>query len=303
MKKTILAAAITALFATSVNAVEVLNSKGTTVDFSGDVTIEMSKVASIDSEINKDSNFEITVESVVANDLYVHGYSEIAIMDDDDGDVSAGNQYVGFGGDFGVVSVGKQGTIQDDFGTADLSYIGGGNSAKMSNATVGGGDGGHDALIKYNYDADAYSVAASYGMDESETNSSLMELSASTTIDAFDLGAVYSAASDDGTDTDSTTYTIMAGYNMDAYAVVASFSSYESDADSDQVGFAIAASYNWGPGTGYAGFENVDVDGGDSIDYFYVGTDYILTDYATAYVEVSSADEDETYTLGLEVTF
>ncbi|CAH0526443.1 porin [Vibrio hippocampi] len=315
MKKTLLAVAIPALFATSAQAVELYKTDAGSVDFYGQLRTELKKSEDADATLGAGSSRAgVSAKYDVNEDLYVHGKYEFGTPGGEYGESLTGRLHIaGFGGSWGKVSLGQQWTLQDDFYGADWSYFYGGSVIRYT--PISGGV--HSNLIKYNYDADAFSIAASYGLDENDSAPELFELFATATAGNFDFIAGVASESgftsvdnpdydeDDDNSVESFTlgldtmaYTASVGYTMDKVYLQGTY--YYSDIDLggldiSENAFGVAATYAWADNaTAYAGYEYVtyDVETLDEFDstIIYVGTDYHLNDWSRLYVEYGYAD-------------
>ncbi|WP_424404748.1 porin [Pasteurella sp. PK-2025] len=143
MKKTIIALATAAVFATSANAATVYEQDGTKVEIGGSVRVLLSKEKGKRTDLkNNDSRLEVNASHDLGNGLSALGGVEIR-FDGDDTDESAGKfgnpttnkLFAGLGYEgVGTLTFGKQATNGDDVQLNDNSYVWGGNNNLLDSA-------------------------------------------------------------------------------------------------------------------------------------------------------------------------
>ncbi|MEZ9511464.1 porin [Vibrio breoganii] len=176
MKKTLLALAVASVAATSVNAAEIYKSDDGSVDFYGQLRQELKFLEKDDHDADLSSGSSrmgVKGSYAITESVDVVGLVEIGV---NDSDIDSRLHYVGFGGDFGTVTFGKQWVVADDVYGADYSYFFGGTALRYS--TLDGAR--HDSQIKYTFDGENFWIKGGWGLNEGDSNQDLYELYAGT---------------------------------------------------------------------------------------------------------------------------
>lgn len=176
MKKSLLSLAIAATaVAGSVNAAEIYNQDGGSVDFYGQLRTEMR------FDDSNDHNGDLTTGSsrIGVNGVYAISDNfdalatiELGVPANKSNDVTVRRHMVGFATELGTIQFGRDWTTSDDLGGTDYSYMygGSGNLYSQLNGAL------HDSQIKYSLDLDNWWVKATYGFnDNTSQNSDLAE--------------------------------------------------------------------------------------------------------------------------------
>ncbi|MGR5338337.1 porin [Vibrio astriarenae] len=323
MKKTLLALVVAAA-ATSVNAAEVYKSEDGSVNFYGQLRTELkvtddSKVLKSTGVQNKDgkttlgagsSRAGVDAKYAVNDSVDILGLVEFSLRD---GETSSGDQYgisirqhiFGFSGDFGTFKFGQQWTVADDVYGADYSYFFGGTALGYSNLN----GAGHDSMIKYNYDAENFFVAANYGLDEDKSNQEVAEIFVGGSSGDFSAHIGFGQTKDETDDdkanhVEDTYYQATLEYSFGKAGIGFTYYNTELKNDEHKItidGFSLAGTYAWADNaTAYAGYEYTDQDTGnisltgdfseDTSTVVYVGTDYHFNSWSRIYVEAAYQD-------------
>lgn len=173
MKKTLLSLAIAATaVAGSVNAAEIYNQDGGSIDFYGQLRTEMTFKDADNYSADLDTGSSRT--GVNASYNVAEGFDVIANLElgvNTDDDVSVRNHLFGFATDYGTVTFGKSLISSDDVGGTDYSYFFGGSGNLYG--TLNGA--WNDSRIKYQLDLGNWWVNATYGLNDSSSNQDLAE--------------------------------------------------------------------------------------------------------------------------------
>lgn len=308
MKKTLLAIVIPAMLATSAQAVEILKTDTSTVDFYGQMRTELKFTQDDDVTLGAGSSRSGVKASYVVNDsLSVFGTFEFGLGGNKNSDDSLTSRlhYAGVETDFGKFSFGKQWVIADDIYGAEYSYFYGGSG--LLYATLSGAL--HSSLIKYNLTMDNFWVAANAGLAEDDANQSLYELFAGTTLGDLNLHAGFGVNTDDKADSDTeglenTYFEATAEYTIGDALVGFTYynavlSVQNSDAEVKSNAFNLAATYSLTDSMGlYTGLElvsqstsNLIIELDDSTN-LYLGADYQINEWSKIYAEYGYSDGD-----------
>lgn len=167
MKKTLLSLAIAATaVAGSVNAAEIYNQDGGSIDFYGQLRTEMTFKDADNYSADLDTGSSRT--GVNASYNVAEGFDVIANLElgvNTDDDVSVRNHLFGFATDYGTVTFGKSLISSDDVGGTDYSYFFGGSGNLYG--TLNGA--WNDSRIKYQLDLGNWWVNATYGLNDDDT--------------------------------------------------------------------------------------------------------------------------------------
>ncbi len=319
MKKTLLALAVMTA-AGSVSAAEIYKSEDGAVDFYGQLRTEL-KISDDTKEYAYDQNTDKFVGTVKEGNTTIGAGSSRAGVDakyalNDSLDIIGKVEFsvkeeemkirqhiLGFSGDFGSIKIGQQWTVADDTYGADYSYFFGGSALGYSQLN----DAAHDSLIKYNYDADNFFVAANYGLDENDSNQELAEIFVGGSAGDLSVHVGFGQTTDEtGADkVEDTYYEATAEYSFGKAGIGFTYYNTEIKNSEHKVtidGISLAGTYAWADNaTAYAGYEYTDQDAGnisvvgefgeeDTSTVIYVGTDYHFNSWSRIYVEAAYLD-------------
>ncbi|WP_022940774.1 porin [Psychromonas hadalis] len=319
MKKTILAAVITTLFAATAHSATIYEQDGVQVDIYGDIEInfqkDIKKKADNGVYINvDDADFGFKLGYDLGNGLMVGGVLEISAEGDT---VNLGDSYVGVMSDtYGTLTAGKQATIFDDAGIGADYQFGFGSFYDQK-------DSGRQ-VIKYKLDTGMFYGGIAYLMSDttgSADDVSVVDGKIGAYFAGFDLTAFFGVG--DGfakvagvtlkdSSYSTTNMNFEARYNFSDFQIAAAYATSEQDAGTvskittDSIGLAATYSLDKAQfAVGYAMFSN-DVSGSDDVNNYYVNASYAFTSNVNTYVEIGGSDADNTdvgYALGMQVKF
>lgn len=336
MKKTILAMAVPALLAagSASASINLYDAEGVKVDASGAAEVQYIQEIGNNQDGKwrlDDGDFAINTEVAVSDKLSVIGAMAFEFEMNDansnykDNDVAAGVKtgenrsnvendelYVGFKGDWGQFTAGRQYLLMDDSGiTKDYELSANSFGADYEQAAQVG---------KYVYDNGTFYGAATYtdksdGIDDnSQAGDDVRVYEARLGYRVADVDArVYYQKADNvdrnGND-DKDAYNFEIEYagieNVGLAASIGRTSSDIGGIDTDTDYTSIAADYTMGKTTFAIGYDNKDEDGKSDVNGYYANVTYALHSNAHVYAEVGDSDEDEKdwgYVAGMEVKF
>ncbi|OOE98703.1 hypothetical protein BZG78_08550 [Salinivibrio sp. MA351] len=336
MKKTILAMAVPALLAagSASASINLYDAEGVKVDASGAAEVQYIQEIGNNQDGKwrlDDGDFAINTEVAVSDKLSVIGAMAFEFEMNDansnykDNDVAAGVEtgenrsnvendelYVGFKGDWGQFTAGRQYLLMDDSGiTKDYELSANSFGADYEQAAQVG---------KYVYDNGTFYGAATYtdksdGIDDnSQAGDDVRVYEARLGYRVADVDArVYYQKADNvdrnGND-DKDAYNFEIEYagieNVGLAASIGRTSSDIGGIDTDTDYTSIAADYTMGKTTFAIGYDNKDEDGKSDVNGYYANVTYALHSNAHVYAEVGDSDEDEKdwgYVAGMEVKF
>ncbi|MBV7299579.1 porin [Enterovibrio paralichthyis] len=348
MKKTILAMAVPALLAagSASASITLYDADGTSVELSGAAEVQyrrtgaedffdpakvyLNKVvggaSTEDGQIRVDDGdlaFRITHQE---GDNYAFGAIELRIGEQGDeananfsgsGDVVNDGLYVGFGGNWGELSFGRQLAIIDDAGVGvdyELKDVAG----------VDFEDTDFDQLIKYRYSGEGYWAGASYNVSQDDASGSnsdrLYELAGGVNvIDSVEVRAYYANFKNEATaDVDQTAWDLEVAYNEGPFYAGILYGQFESEnkagvktQDVDVI--EIAGSYSKDKSKFGAGAAFNDGQGREESTSYYINYGYNLLTNCKLYAEVGYEDfqaddaagdwDGVGYVAGIEVKF
>lgn len=341
MKKTILAMAVPALLAagSASASINLYDAEGVKVDLSGATEVQYFSAL----EENSEGKFrlddgDIAVNTTIAISDKVNALGGFA-YEFEDGDVTNDELFVGFGGDFGTVTFGRQYLIADDAGNGkDYEFGGEGIDFVAAHG---------DQVAKYVYDNGTFYAGVSALLEEDgkdgDTDISSGEGKADQIFDgrigyrAGDLDArIYAYNGKDidadeingaftkGVQLDINGFNIEADYVMDAFSFAASYGQIEYEESNvsgpelnvDTIG--LAADYTMGKNVFAIGYNRYEGDLNTQAQDFdqdtvYVNATHSFHSNVTGYVELAVADGegfdgkdmdfDTAYLAGMEVKF
>ena len=314
MKKTILATAITALFAaTAAQAATVYEKDGTTVEVYGDIevyagnTIDDSTGSLIeldDADIGLDLGYDIG-----------HNLTAIASISytAEDSNINLDESYVGVSSaDFGTLAIGQMVTVYDDAGIGSDYQFGWTSFYQTPDAGA--------QVVKYSLDKDMFYGAVAWlksadegtGDDVNGVDGKIGVRVADLDVTLFFAEGEVNFSDADPTIVDASNINIEARYTLDALELAVAYSMGEKDnvvqGSVEQDSFAVAATYQLDDNIQFAGgVANIDNDANDdAILEYFVNTSYAFNSNVNAYVELGGSDADDTelgYAAGMQVTF
>ena len=279
MKKTLLALAVLATAAGSVNAAEIVKTDDASVDFYGQLR-EYATKSDKDSDAtlaSSSSRAGINASYKATDTLKVLGTVEFGLGESNSGDNR--KHYVGLSSsEWGTLTIGKQSILADDLWGVENSYLG--NSASMLPEASGFGQSWlQQAMFKYSFETDAGWVQAEYSYDNGDTNPTVAEVFVGTKVDNLDIygGVGYQ---DDRTSTSTTTQTVS------GTSIVSTTTSVKADKELKHG--MITVNYNgegWNLGTTYwhAEIEDNSANTKLTTDSIVVAGAYSLTEKLQAY--------------------
>lgn len=348
MKKTILAMAVPALLAagSASASINLYDAEGVKVDASGAAEVQYIQEIGNNQDGKwrlDDGDFAINTEVAVSDKLSVIGAMAFEFEMNDassNKNVKAGENrsnvendelYVGFKGDWGQFTAGRQYLLMDDSGiTKDYELSVNSFGVDIEQATQVG---------KYVYDNGAVYGAATYtdfsdGFDDNSNPKNAENKTPDSYYGAGDDLRIYEArlgyrfadvdarvyyqkADNLGrtADLDSDAYNFEIEYaGIENVGIAASVgrTSVEDDKtgsviDTETDYMSIAADYTMGKTTFAVGYDNKDIDGESSdINGYYANVTYALHSNAHVYAEVGDSDGDDQdfgYVAGMEVKF
>lgn len=331
MKKTLVALSVLAA-ATSVQAIELYNQDGVTVDMRGDIEVTYQSDfdhSSMKQEI-EDADFGFDVRYAIDDEFTIGTYWEYNGSDNNNAAITRnGDTYVAlYTKSYGSIKFGRLCTAVDDLGgiTSDYQFdVDNLASSAASDITCG------DEAVRYDFDNGSFYTTLGFVQDkvynEKLDNAGVEAGSAGTGTDYFDgrvgyrvndfdMSVFYASVDKEAADSDETGYgaevnftgienvRLGAGY----YATAVDVATGADSKDADVV--ALGADYymdKWTFGAGYS-VASYDVDAND-VDKWFVNAGYGIAPNTTVYAEFAGQDvegESETDTalaIGVKAEF
>ncbi|HAT8516874.1 TPA: porin [Vibrio vulnificus] len=296
MKKTLIALSVSAAaVATGVNAAELYNQDGTSLDMGGRAEARLSmKDGKVADNSRIRLNFLGKVE--IQDGLYGVGFYEGEFTTADEGENKTNNNldnrytYAGLGGKFGEVTYGKNdgalGVITDF--TDIMAYHGNSAADKIAVADR------VDNMIAYKGQFDALSVKASYRFaDRYETNKGGVDNQfADNGQDGYSLSAIYAIGQTGLTlgggyadQDEQNEYMLAASYTMgDLYFAGIYTDGEKAKKEGDYTGYELAAKYTMGQTVFTTTYNNAETNSQTSADNFAVDATYYFKPNFRGYV-------------------
>lgn len=305
MNKKILAVAITGLLAASAQAASVYDADGTSIEVFGDADVrffnDMEKDG-VDNVIKiDDADFGFRTTSTMENGMTVG--AEISFSGESG--VDLGDAFITIGmAEMGAISFGKHATIYDDAGISSDYAFGLSSHFEQKNSGF--------QVVKYKIDnGGMFYGGAAYLLDtkeNSDSDESGFDGKVGMRVSDFDF-TLFGGSYDSGVSgVDSVTnFTLEARWAVSEDFGLAAQIGSRDDGDDSYASYAASGTYQMDK-LGFAGGVGLveqPADADDVIGYF-VNVDYMLSSYATAYVEVGGNDADDSelgYTAGVAVAF
>ncbi|EHZ7342210.1 porin [Vibrio vulnificus] len=331
MKKTLIALSVSAAaVATGVNAAELYNQDGTSLDMGGRAEARLSmkdgKVAD-NSRIRLNFLGKVDIQDGLYGVGFYEGEFTTSDYDNTGKNVSGNNTidnrytYAGLGGKFGEVTYGKNdgalGVITDF--TDIMAYHGNSAAYKIAAADR------VDNMIAYKGQFDALSVKASYRFaDRYETNKGNVDNKfADNGQDGYSLSAIYAIGQTGLTlgggyadQDEQNEYMLAASYTMGDLYFAGVFTDGELDKNTDYTGYELAAKYTMGQTVFTTTYNNAETDKETSADNFAVDATYYFKPNFRGYVSynfnlldadaakgISKVDAEDELALGLRYDF
>ncbi|PMJ92809.1 porin [Vibrio sp. 10N.261.55.A7] len=322
MKKTLLALAIAAS-ATSVQAIELYNQDGVTVDLKGDIEVRYKKDFTKGSDAKQeidDADFGFDTRYAVNDDFQVGGYLEFSGDNSDRANdkTSVGNVYVGFyTTDFGTLKIGKLDTQMDDSGIGSDYLFG--ISSFVDDAPFGG-----EEAVRYDYDNGSF--YGGFGLIEDKHNSQNIgekghyyDIKLGYRVADFNVTGFYADADLQGNSLNNEAslfglelrYGGVENLNLElAYYgnEVKSGATKVKTGDEDTIAFA--ADYTVEKYTFAGGYSmtSANITGEQDQDNWFLNVGYALAPNTTVYAEVGGEDQngvdnDTGYGVGIKASF
>lgn len=335
MKKTLIALSVSAAaVATGINAAELYNQDGTSLEMGGRAEARLSmKDGNVADNSRIRLNFLGKVE--IQDGLYGVGFYEgeftTADNNADGSDLDNRYAYAGLGGKFGEVTYGKNdgalGAITDF--TDIMAYHGSSAAYKLAAADRA------DNMLSYKGQFDALSLKASYRFaDRTDLKSDGSIAGDDEAVDRYDnngkdgysLSAVYAIGQTGLTlgggyadQDEQNEYMLAASYTMGDLYFAGVFTDGELDKNTDYTGYELAAKYTMGQTVFTTTYNNAETDGDTSADNFAVDATYYFKPNFRGYVAynfnlldagdkigtstISKADAEDEVALGLRYDF
>ncbi|EGQ7964468.1 porin [Vibrio vulnificus] len=295
MKKTLIALSVSAAaVATGVNAAELYNQDGTSLDMGGRAEARLSmKDGKVADNSRIRLNFLGKVE--IQDGLYGVGFYEGEFTTADEGENKTNNNldnrytYAGLGGKFGEVTYGKNdgalGVITDF--TDIMAYHGNSAADKIAVADR------VDNMIAYKGQFDALSVKASYRFaDRSEGTGVDAGKYVDNGQDGYSLSAIYAIGQTGLTlgggyadQDEQNEYMLAASYTMgDLYFAGIYTDGEKAKKDGDYTGYELAAKYTMGQTVFTTTYNNAETNSQTSADNFAVDATYYFKPNFRGYV-------------------
>ncbi|NVC64406.1 porin [Vibrio sp. 05-20-BW147] len=295
MKKTLIALSVSAAaVATGVNAAELYNQDGTSLDMGGRAEARLSmKDGKVADNSRIRLNFLGKVE--IQDGLYGVGFYEGEFTTADEGENKTNNNldnrytYAGLGGKFGEVTYGKNdgalGVITDF--TDIMAYHGNSAADKIAVADR------VDNMIAYKGQFDALSVKASYRFaDRSEGTGADAGKYVDNGQDGYSLSAIYAIGQTGLTlgggyadQDEQNEYMLAASYTMgDLYFAGIYTDGEKAKKDGDYTGYELAAKYTMGQTVFTTTYNNAETNSQTSADNFAIDATYYFKPNFRGYV-------------------
>lgn len=319
MKKTLLATAIAGVMAaTSAQAATIVKSETTKMDLYGNVQLVYSstdpEVGESKSELaDNGSTLGVKGEHSFGNGLTGFFKAEFEFDADEQKDNESKNgledgdqAYIGVKGAFGKVQVGSFDTIYNNAiqDGVDPSEVEGPSGAMNTR------EGDTIAYFSPSFNGLQVQLAAQVKGDGEDFGSADERATEDgTAVEAvvkYEMGGMYVAAGYDNNENrdKENTYGLAAGYTMGALGLNAKFERHEAPNGADDTDYmALGAMYNYGAGSMYGTFQQVD-QGNTDFNEILLGANYNLGENFYVYVEYFDQEDDhDTTSLGAVYSF
>ena len=320
MKKTLLALSV--LAAGSAQAgINLYDADGVLVDLSAAAEVQYLQPIQADSS-NDDAGLhlddgDLALNTTIALTDKLNAVGGVAFAFEKS-DVTNDELWVGFGGDFGTLTFGRQLLISDDSGI--------GKDYELGFEQISFGDTEGSETIKYVFDNGQFYFGLSHDLDAEgaspatdflNTNGTITDGRLGARFGDFDVRAYYYTFENESTATvnkETDAFNLEGEYVMGAFSFAASYGQVETKDNGATVkdidAMEINGSYTMGKNTFALGYNRLDDSGtrDDTIDNIYANVTHKLHSNVKVYGELGWADADKTdydvgYLVGMEVLF
>ncbi len=307
MKKTLIALSVSAAaMATGVNAAELYNQDGTSLEMGGRAEARLSMK---DGDVQDNSRIRLNFlgKQAISDNLYGVGFWEGEFTTAEEGGVDGNNDlntryaYAGLGGAWGEFTYGKNegalGVITDF--TDIMAYHGNSAADKLAVADRS------DNMMSYKGQFENLSVKASYRFADREENAAGTEYTDNNQ-DGYSLSAIYALA-DTGLELgagyadqdEANEYMLAASYTMgDLYFAGIFTDGEKADKDGDYTGYELAGAYTLGQTVFTSTYNNAETNDETSANNFAVDATYYFKPNFRGYVSYNFNLIDSGDTLG-----
>ena len=323
MKKTLIALSVSAAaMATGVNAAELYNQDGTSLEMGGRAEARLSMK---DGDVADNSRIRLNFlgTQAINDNLYGVGFWEGEFTTAENGGVDGNSNldtryaYAGLGGAFGEMTYGKNdgalGVITDF--TDIMAYHGNSAADKLAAADRS------DNMFSYKGQFENLAVKASYRFadrEEVKNSDGVVDHYTDNGEDGYSLSAIYTLG-DTGLDlgagyadqADANEYMLAASYTMGDLYFAGVFTDGEKAAkNGDYTGYELAGAYTLGQTVFTTTYNNAETDGETSANNFAVDASYYFKPNFRGYASYNfdlmdneGADEQDELALGLRYDF
>lgn len=288
MKKTILAIAITGLFATTAQAANLYSADGTSVSMAGEVDAIFTTVDVADDAADEDgkiytwANVQFDIVTKVSDS--VNALASFEVEANNGEEVKVDDAWIGFTGDFGTVKFGETGSSYALLEKTELVNEGDDYDVAYSDSENDG------RAVRYQKTLGPVALSANYSFVEGNSDvDDNFALSADYSVDMFTIGAAYLNGGDD-----ISSMGVSASMDMGALYAAATYTVNTVTADSayDFDTAALSASYALGEiASVYGSYQIQDGDNKD-ISNIYVGVSRDIAANVYAFVEYIVLEDD-----------
>ncbi|HAS8568066.1 porin [Vibrio vulnificus] len=316
MKKTLVALSVL-MAATSVQAIELYNNAGVTVDLKGDVEVRYKKGTAKDAELKQeidDADFGFDTRYAINDDLQIGAYLEFSGDNNDRATdkTSVGNVYMGFySKELGSIKFGKLDTQMDDAGVgSDFLF---GIRSFVDDADFGGEEAIRYDLDKGNFYGGLGLIQDKHNAQSFGENGNYFDLKLGYRVADFDFTLFYAQAElRKAMDKDVNLLGLEGRYTgvenlkleLGYYDNTTDDNTAKTSNEEDTI--ALAADYTMDKTTFAAGYSMTNVKGGTDFNNWFLNAGYAIAPNTTAYVEIGGTDKDNTelgYGFGLKASF
>jgi hypothetical protein len=309
MKKSILAIAIPALFATNLvmaGGINLVKTDDLTVNFNGDLDLKIynnddKKHTQIETNFD---DFDFTFTYGIDDNLQFIAETDFTMEFQEDEPLKNAAAWIGVKNQYGLLRAGFQETSFDPLGidNSELTSVG------MASGDTDGRDGSmHESSIVYEYKADSLWISATYGKEEysdsDDIQPEMLQFAAMANVGQWELGfGVGKTTTPDSTGEvadDSTYYQGQAEYNF-GNATLGILHGYQDEKIDDVQTQGTELDFTYKVTDKFkvvGGYERISQDisgvtGNDDLDYSYLGINYSFSKLVTLYTEVGKKKGD-----------
>jgi len=304
MKKTILAVAMTSLFAaTAAQSATVYEKDHLKIDVYGDLEVvyinDQTKGTDPIIDID-DADFGFELGCNIGEEFSVMGVLELTGEGDD---VELDDAFVGFvSSKWGSLTIGQQVTIFDDAGIGSDYQFGLADFYEQDVAST--------QVIKYTLDAGTFYGGVAYLMNttDGDDNNHAVDGKVGMRFADLDLTVFYGEAELDGVDLSNLNLELR--YALGDIELAAAYSTSDNETATTDVTtdtYGLAATYQMDKAQFAVGWSLEDEEGAsDEVNAYYINASYAYTGSVNMYVELGDSDADDSefgYAAGMQVTF